>query len=508
MDSVREDLPGRPVSLWSATTPETGYPVLQGEVNVDVAIVGGGLAGVSAAHYLKHEGKSVAVIEALTIGQGVTGNTTAKVTSLHALKYDALIRRFGTAVARAYGEANEAGIREVRRLVEELNIDCDLKTTTAYTYTEDPSEVDAFRAEADAGARIGLPLELTTETPLPFAVAAAVRLADQSQFHPLKFLQAVAERLPGDGSHVFERSRVVEYKHGSPCRVRTDGGTVTAKDVIIATNHPIGDKALYSLRMTPKRSHVLGVRLADAVPAGLKESMLLGTRPRYSVRTAPGEEGEVLIVGGEGHTTGEGGSTAERYLRLEEWARRRFGELETLYRWSAHDPETLDGVPYIGRAAPRMDHLYVVTGFGKWGMAHSLVAGMLLRDLVVGRSNPWAEVYDPKRVNLHGAMDLLEMGARSTRHLVLDRLSGPQQWGVPRGEGRVVRDEEGMVALYRDADGNLTRLSAACTHMGCVVAWNDGELSWDCPCHGSRFRPDGSVIRGPAVRPLKRLPPR
>lgn len=506
MDPRTSDLPGEPTSLWLATAPETGYPPLQGEVEVDVAVIGGGLAGIATATLLKEAGQRVAVIEARRVGHGVTGHTTAKLTALHGLAYAQLIARFGEAKARAYADANASGIRETRRLVEARGIDCDLATTTAYTYTEDPDEAQAFHDEAAAGATVGLPIELTDDAPLPYPVAAAVRLGEQARFHPLRFLLALAAQLPGDGSHVFEGSRVLEYRHGEPCRVTTSGGTVRARDVIVASHYPIGDKALYAFRMTPHRSYVLGVRPAAGLPEGLERAMLYGTKPHHSLRTHPTDAGPLLLVGGEGHVTGEGGNTAERYLRLEEWARRRFGALEVVYRWSAQDNRTLDGVPYIGRAAPGMRHLYVATGFGGWGMTHGLVAGLLLRDLIVERPNPWEALYEPRRVNLHGASDLVGMGVRATRHLLFDRLAGQRSWSVPPGQGVVVRDEEdGSVALYRAADGTLTRLSAACTHLGCIVGWNDAEKSWDCPCHGSRFEPGGAVIQGPAVRPLKKL---
>src|SRR5690606_9446351 len=244
MDPRTSDLPGEPTSLWLATAPETGYPPLQGEVEVDVAVIGGGLAGIATATLLKEAGQRVAVIEARRVGHGVTGHTTAKLTALHGLADAQLIARVGDAQRRA----------------------CDLATTTAYTYSEDPDEAQAYRDEAAAGATVGLPIELTDDAPLPSPVAAAVRLGEQARFHPLRFLLALAAQLPGDGSHVFEGSRVLEYRHGEPCRVTTSGGTVRARDVIVASHYPIGDKALYAFRMTPHRSYVLGVRPAAGLP--------------------------------------------------------------------------------------------------------------------------------------------------------------------------------------------------------------------------------------------------
>lgn len=505
MSEADDRLPGQPTSLWQATVEATDYPRLRGQVSVDVAIIGGGLAGISAATFLKDAGKSVAVLEARRVGQGVTGHTTAKVTALHGLIYDKLIRNFGVERARAYADANRTAINEVRRLVAEHAIDCDPKTTTAYTYTEDESEREAFSAEVQAARQVGLAVEPVTDTPLPFRVAAAIKLGDQSQFHPLKYLLALASRVPTGDSHLFEQSRVLSYEPGSPSKVVTASGEVIAKDVILATNFPIGDKALYSFRMKPMRSYVLGVRLPAGLYPELKDSMLLGTSPGNSVRTQEDGDGTVLLLGGEGHVTGEGGSTTERYLRLERWATERFGGHEVEFRWSAHDQQTLDGAPYIGKAGPGLEHLFVATGFGGWGMTHSTISGMLLRDLIVGRQNPWSEVYSPTRINLHGVVDLLETGVRSTRHLVVDRLMADDQWSVERGSGEVVRDGGRMVALYRDDQGELTRLSAACTHLGCVVSWNDAERSWDCPCHGSRFEAGGEVIQGPAIKPLERL---
>lgn len=499
------DLPGRPTSLWQATVQESDYPRLLGHVAVDVAVIGGGLAGVCIATYLKEAGKSVALLEARRIGQGVTGNTTAKITALHGLVYDKLINNFGEDGARTYADANKSALAEIRRRVGDYGIDCDLRTTTAYTYTEDPDEEDAFHAEVEAGRKVGLAIEATNDTPLPFHVAAAVKLEGQAQFHPLKYLLALARRLPGDGSHVFERTRVLSYEPGEPCTVTVDGGQVTATDVVIATNFPIGDKALYSFRMKPMRSYVLSMLVPQGMYGGLESSMLLGTSPGHSVRTQPAEGGTALLLGGEGHVTGEGGDTSERYRRLESWARARFGEHPVEYRWSAHDNQTLDGAPYIGRAGPGVEHLFVATGFDGWGMTHSTVSAMLLRELILGRPNGWSDLYSPTRINVHGLSDLVETGVRSAKHLVMDRLTTGGDDSPAPGGGAVVREGGRMVALYRDENGVLTRHSAVCTHMGCVVSWNDAERSWDCGCHGSRFATSGEVIQGPAIEPLEPL---
>jgi glycine/D-amino acid oxidase-like deaminating enzyme len=253
-------LPGKPNSLWLDTTPETNFPPLQDGLTVDVAVIGGGLAGLTAATLLKAEGKTVAVLESGRIVQGVTGFTTAKITSLHTLIYDRLIRTFGEEKARAYGEANQAAIEQIAALVQEKQIDCDFHRSEAYTYTEADDEVEKIRAEADAALKLGLPAAFVNETPLPFPVKAAVRFDHQAQFHPRKYLLALARNIPGDGSYIFENTKVTELAEGEPCVITTERGTIAARDVIVASHFPFNDKTTYAFRLHSHRSYVLAVR--------------------------------------------------------------------------------------------------------------------------------------------------------------------------------------------------------------------------------------------------------
>jgi glycine/D-amino acid oxidase-like deaminating enzyme/nitrite reductase/ring-hydroxylating ferredoxin subunit len=494
-------LPGKPTSLWLDTTPETNFPVLQNGLTVDVAIIGGGLAGLTAATLLKAEGKTVAVLEAGRIVRGVTGYTTAKITVLHTLIYDQLIRNFGEDKARAYGEANQAAIEQIAALVQEKQIDCDFVRNEAYTYTEAAENVEKIRAEAEAAQKLGLPATLVTETPLPFPIKVAVRFDNQAQFHPRKYLLALAQDIPGAGSHIFENTKVTKLEEGEPCVLTTEHGTISARDVIVASHFPFNDKTLYAFRLHSHRSYVLAVRLTEPAPRG----MFISPEPSHSLRSFPAPGSDLLLVGGEGHKTGEGGDTIARYQRLEQWARERFSVKEVEYRWSTQDNKTLDGAPYIGRYAPNSQHLYVATGFGGWGMTNSTVAGMLLRDLILGRDNPWAEVYDPNRANLEGVPEAVKQVGGITKHFVGDRLTDATPQDLAPGEGKIVETQRGAVAMYRAEDGEVNTLSPVCTHMGCFVQWNPAEKSWDCPCHGSRFAADGHVVQGPAVYDLKTL---
>jgi glycine/D-amino acid oxidase-like deaminating enzyme/nitrite reductase/ring-hydroxylating ferredoxin subunit len=493
-------LPSKPDSLWLDTTPQTNYPSLQNGLTVDVAIIGGGLVGLTAATLLKAEGKTVAVLEAEHIVRGVTGHTTAKVTSQHGLIYDDLISNFGEEKARAYADANQAAIEQIAELIRVKQMQCDFYRTEAYIYTESDDEVDQFKAEVEAAVKLGLPATFTRETPLPFPVKAAVRFDNQAQFHPRKYVLALAQDIPGEGSYIFEETRVVDVEEGEPCVVTTEQGTITAHSVIVASHYPFNDKLLYALRLHSHRSYVVAMRVAGPVPQG----MFISTEPVHSMRTYPAPGSDLLFVGGEGHKTGQGDDTVARYQRLEQWARERFNVQSVAYRWSTQDNGTLDGVPYIGHYGPNSEHLYVATGFGGWGMSNSTVAGMLLRDLILGRDNPWANVFNPNRVNLTGVPTLVKEGGDVVKHFVGDRIGNETAESLAPGEGRIVKTEEGDVAMYKAEDGTTMTLSPTCTHMGCFVQWNPAEKSWDCPCHGSRFATDGKVLHGPAIKDLEK----
>ncbi|HJW27268.1 MAG TPA: FAD-dependent oxidoreductase [Rhodocyclaceae bacterium] len=492
-------LPGRPVSLWLDTTSETGFPALAERMDVDVAVVGGGIAGLTAATLLKAAGKTVAVVEAGRIAAGVTGHTTAKITALHTLIYDHLVRHFGEDKARAYGEAQQAAIELIAALVAERDIDCDFARTEAYTYTDSDEEVPAVEAEARVALALGLPAAYVPDPPLPFPVKGAVRFDHQARFHPRKYLLALASDLPGKGCHIFEQTRVTEVAPGEPCTVVTDRGHLRARDVIVASHFPFADKALFASRLQPQRSYVLAVRLDGPAPPG----MFIDTAEAFSLRSQPLPGGrELALITGAGHPAGEGGDTTARYQRLEMLARSRLPVRSVEYRWSTQDNFTLDRVPYIGRTTHHSRHLYVATGFNGWGMTGGTVAAMVLRDLILGEDNPWAEVFDPSRLDLGSVPELVRHNVKVAAHFVADRVAGTDSDSIAPGEGKIVHGLHGNVALYRDDEGQVHRHSPVCTHMGCILRWNPAERSWDCPCHGSRFGYDGEVLHGPAVRPL------
>jgi glycine/D-amino acid oxidase-like deaminating enzyme/nitrite reductase/ring-hydroxylating ferredoxin subunit len=507
-DSTVEEkgLPGRPVSLWIATTPETSYAQLPGDISVDVCILGGGITGISTAFLLKQTGATVAVVEASRIVERVTGNTTAKITSQHNLIYDYLVRQFGEEQARLYGDAQETAKEKIASHVSQYSIDCDFRRTSAYTYTLLDEELKEVEREVEAAARLGLPASYVESTELPFEIKGAVRFDNQAQFHPRKYLLALAERVAGDGSYVFEETRAFDIEDEEPCTVRTSRGTIRAKSVVIATHFPYRDPNIYFAAMSPKRSYVLGCRLGGPVPEGMYIST--GT-PHHSIRNNPYDGGEMLMIGGENHKTGQGGDTSERYRRLEEWGRANFDIQSIEFRWSTQDNNTVDRVPYIGKLSTGSDHLYVATGFGGWGMTNSHVAAILLTDMIQGRENPWAQVFDPSRFKpVTSAKDFITENLNVAKEFMADRISTPEiddLGKLPEGSGEVVEWKGERVALYKDEGGTLHACSPVCTHMGCIVHWNSAEKSWDCPCHGSRFNYDGQVVQGPANKDLEKV---
>jgi len=498
-------LPGRHESFWIETAPETSYPLMPGNLETDVAVVGGGIAGITVAVLLKQAGYTVAVIEGDRICRGVTGHTTAKVTALHRLIYADLIERFGSRQANQYADANQAAIETIASFVERYDIPCDFVRKPAYTYAESEESRDIVAAEADAARSLGLPATFVEDIPLPGRAYGAVRFADQAQFHPLNYLLRLASLIPGDGSHIFEMTRALEVLDDRDrCMVRTEQGTVTARSVVLATHYPFYDgPGFYYARMEPSRSYVLGIRTGEPFPDGM---FINAEGPTHSWRSQPAGEGELVLVGGLGHRTGEAVDTREHYRRLEEYARTVYPVRSVDYRWSAQDYITIDGVPYIGRLASGHENVYIATGFRKWGMTNGTAAATILADMIQGRTSPWAEVYAPDRFK----------PAASVRRFLVHNIEVAEKYvggaisrpsgdlaDVGPGEGRILMIEGEKAGIFRDREGRVHAVNPTCTHMGCVTAWNSAEETWDCPCHGSRYSADGRVIHGPAVKGLR-----
>ncbi|GAB3036911.1 FAD-dependent oxidoreductase [Natronobiforma cellulositropha] len=507
-----DDLPGEPTSLWLATTGEAGFAPLSESIHVDVAVVGGGIAGLHAALACRDRGLSVAVLERDDLAAGVTGKTTAKLTSQHGLCYAHVRETFGAAAARQYAAVNEAAIDAVEERVDGWGTrrEFGFERRPHYVYGDDR---DAIEREVDAAGEAGLPASFVTSVPPFDRAACAVRFDDQACFHPRTYLLALAEELAArSGVRVCEHTRVTDVDPGSPCHLETEStderGTrarVRADQVVLATGFPLLDRAGYFARLHPKRSYVLAVELAEEPPEGM---YYRPGDPYRSVRTHRDEDATLVLVGGENHKTGQGGSAADRYRRLESWVHERFAVREIPYRWSTQDYVPADGVPLIGRLGPGAPNVFVATGFRGWGMTTGVAAGPLLADAITGTENPALELFDPVRLTPRAsAPEALTENLDAASQFATDwvgALLARDGEALAPGEGRVVRRGASPVALSRDGDGDLHAVSAVCPHMRCVLEWNDAEYSWDCPCHGSRFAPEGDLLEGPATTDLPR----
>ena len=496
-------------SVWQATTPPDGpFPSLEHDLEVDVAIVGGGVSGLTAAVLLKRAGKRVAVLEKGRIAAGETGHTTAHLTEVVDTRFRTLEQDFGEAEARLVAESSRDAIAQIESLVQEHGIECGFRRVPAWLYTERESEVDQLLEERDAARRAGLEVQYIGHVPLPFAVKGALRFERQAELHPREYLLPLARTVPGDGSHLFEATHVEQVQDGEPCTVVTRSGTVTAKDVLVLSNVPVNDRVFLHTKLYAYRTYAVAARVPHELDGLLWDS----EDPYHYTRTQKTRDGVMLIVGGEDHKTGTEGDTEARYDRLEHYATQRLAALgfeRAYFRWSGQIIETADGLPYIGQN-PNSTHVWVGAGYSGNGMTFGTLAGMLLADLVQGRENRYAALYNPSRVKpLAAAVTYLTENVDFARYFIQDRLlrvnvEAKALADVGNGEGKIASLGGEKLAIYRDDAGEVHALSPVCTHLACEVSFNRAERSWDCPCHGSRFSIDGEVINGPAIAPLER----
>ncbi|MGI5827579.1 MAG: FAD-dependent oxidoreductase [Patescibacteria group bacterium] len=499
-----EDLSGKHISYWLDTTPETSYPTLEENIEADVAIVGGGIAGLTTAYLLKNSGKTVAVVEAGKISAGVTGNTTAKITSQHRFIYSQLSRQFGNKIAQIYGESQQTALELIASLIQTEKINCDFKRAKAYIYTETKSNLEEIKEEAKIAQSLGLPAFFTSVLDLPYPVKGAVGFKNQAYFHPRKYLLHLAKLISGNGSYIFENSQVFDIDENSSINVQTQKGKIKAKDVVIATHYPILNKGGYFTRLVPLRSYALGVYVENKNPEGMYIDY---SEPLFSVRPQLTQKGEMLIITGFEHKTGHEPNTMRCYKELYKLTQDRFNDPSISYYWSTQDNYTPDHIPFIGRYTPFSKHLFLATGFEGWGMTNGTLSGMILSDLILKRDNPWVDLYNPSRgTQLKEIANLAKQNIHVAQTFIKDRYlkntkEGSENLKNGTGEVREVNGEK--VAVYKDEEGTIHTVSAVCTHLGCIVNFNNAEKTWDCPCHGSRFDYKGNIVHSPAVKKLK-----
>lgn len=504
---------GRTVSLWRATVDEPSVAALKSDARANVCIVGAGIAGLTTAYLLGREGHSVIVLDDGPIGGGNTERTTAHLSNAIDDRYLEIERLHGEKGARLTAQSHTAAIDRIEKIVREEEIDCDFERLDGYLFTPPRKSKKILGDELSAAHRAGLKgVERVRRAPLDsFDTSDALRFPQQAQFHPLKYLNNLAQAIKRDGGLIFTggAAHASRIQGGEDAHVVTSGGyTIKAAEIVVATNNPVNDRFELHTKQAPYLTYVIGAR----IPSGSVEKALYWDTldPYHYIRVqsdASDDEGQdVLIVGGEDHKTGQEHDFRRRYSRLEKWARRRFpmmGEIE--FRWSGQVMETIDGLAFIGRNPLDDENVYIATGDSGMGMTHGTIAGILLTDLIMGRSNQWAQLYDPARKTLSAlpafAEENLNVAAQYMDYVTPGEVDSADE--IEPGEGALLRSGLTKKAIYRDEDGVLHEMSAICRHLGCIVNWNTNEKTWDCPCHGSRYDSVGRVINGPANSDLE-----
>jgi glycine/D-amino acid oxidase-like deaminating enzyme/nitrite reductase/ring-hydroxylating ferredoxin subunit len=495
-----------PQSYWIDSVNIKSYSPLYKDIKVDVAVIGGGMAGISTAYTIKNEGLKVAVLDAGKILNGTTGHTTAKITSQHSLIYDKIKKKMGEEKASIYAKANETAISTIANIVKEKNIDCDFSWQPAYVYTQDEKNIQKIIDEVETAQKCGIQASFVENIPLPFKINAAIKFEKQAQFHPLKYLKVLTEEITQDGSDIFENTKVIGIieESGSCVLITNTDYKVYASKVVICSHYPCYDGlGLYFTRIYPDRSYIIGARIEEKFPDG----MYINTdQPTRSLRSQETNGEQMVLFVGENHKTGQGEDTSSHYKNLIDFARETFTTRDILYRWSTQDYTTMDEVPYIGKLTGGSSNIFVATGFSKWGMTNSVVASIIIKDLIIKGENPWAQVYDPTRFTpIASAKNFVRENIDVASHLISGKLEHiPNDIVISVGEGKVIEINGNRIGAFKDELEILHLVDTTCTHLGCELQWNSAERSWDCPCHGSRFDFDGEVLDGPAILPLKK----
>lgn len=492
-------------AYWTNSGGTTGYPRLDGRGRADVAVIGGGAAGLWTAWELARTGRRVAVLESGRIADAARGGGAGQASMIQSLAYRRIAQTAGLDAARYFAEAQALAVERLAEAARGLDADCELERRPAYVYAADEHALPRLHEEWAAAIEAGVPAVFGTGSGLPSAVTGAMSVEAQIQFHPVKLLLALARDLVERGSSVYEHTRVVTVDEGEPCVVMTEaGGSVAAEHVVVATGFPIAATSAIRRALRPRRELLLaGALPAEQAPDGMYAAIGdLGG----SVRTAPLEDGRrMVIVAGEQYEPGSGG-IGERYARLAAWAEAAVGLTEPAYRWSAQDYATDDRLPVIGRASavPNRQGVWVATGFAGWDATNAVLAGRLITAGIRGERLPaWAGPFAPVRLERDVRPE--DSWSGPVRSVVRHRVEPGERDALDAirpGSGAVVEVGGEHCAAYRDESGLLRMVSALCPHRGCTVGFNDVEKTWECPCHGSRFAPDGALLQGPAVEPL------
>ena len=494
-------------SLWIETTKDKRpLNVLEKDKKTEICIIGAGLFGLTTAYYLSKKGKKVIVIEKGRIGEKVSGNTTGKITSQHGLFYNHLINDFGEEYAQKYLESNEQAIKNILKIIETENIECDLEEKNSYVYTTKQEEVIEIEKEVEAVNKLGKNAKFVNKIDLPFAIQGAIEFENQAQFNPRKYMYGLCERILKEND-VYEFTTALEInKSMIGYDVITDKGTINAKHVVIATHYPIKNfPGLYFTKMYQSTSYVIAIKTNQKLP----QDMYINVKePFYSFRTAKYNGEQILLICGSDHKTGEPIANDGKYKELEKKAKELYPDAQILFRWNTRDCIGLDKVPYIGEFSNIMKNVYVGTGFKKWGMTLSNVAANIVSDDILGETNQYKDIFTATRVEpIKNRWEEKNMIKESVNSILLNKFKVEPEdiEKIKNDNGAIIKINGENIGIYKDIEGKVYAVKPNCTHLGCLLSWNNLDKTWDCPCHGSRFDYKGENIYEPAIKNLETI---
>ena len=494
-------------SLWIETTKdEIDLKPLEKDEETEVCIIGAGLFGLTTAYYLTQCGKKVIVLEKDNIGEKVSGNTTGKITSQHDLFYAHLIDDYGEEYAKKYLEANEKAIQNIKQIIKEEQIDCDFSMQKSYVYTTKEDEVLEIQKEVEAVNKLGKDAKFVNKIDLPIKIKGAIEFDGQAQFHPRKYMLGLANSIIKQNK-IYQYTTVIDVeKNGEKYKVYTDKGSVEAKYIVMASHFPIMNMpGFYFVKMYQSTSYLIAVEIKSQLPQGMYINV---KEPMYSFRTANYNGKEILLIGGVGNKTGEPIEDNSHYEKLEKKAREMYPDCKILYRWNTRDCISLDKIPYIGEFSNLMKNVYVGTGFKKWGMTSTNVAANIVADKIMGNKNKYEEIFTATRMKpIKNRWEVENMLKQTVNSIALNKFKiEPYSIEQIKNDNAAIIEINGdNVGVYKDIKGEIYAVKPNCSHLGCLLSWNNLDKTWDCPCHGSRFDYMGRNIYEPAIKNLEKI---
>ncbi len=492
-------------SLWIETTKdEIKLKPLEKDKETEVCVIGAGLFGLTTAYYLTKYGLKVTVIEKGEIGEKTSGNTTGKITSQHGLFYDYLINNYGIEYAKQYLQANEQAISNIKTIIENEKIECDFDIQDSYVYAMQQDEVVEIEKEAEAYEKLGKKAEIVNKIELPLEIKCALKVKNQAQFHPRKYMVGLCNAILKQ-NEIYNYTTVLDIeKQGEKYLVKTDKGNIIAKYVVQATHFPIINMpGLYFTKMYQSTSYAIAIETSKKLPNGM---YINEKQPIYSFRKANYKEKEILIIAGSDHRTGEAIPDDSKYKNLEKIAKKLYPDYKILFKWNTRDCITLDKIPYIGEFSNFMKNVYVGTGYKKWGIAFSNISANIVADKIIGKENPYENIFTATRMKpIKNRWEVKNMLEESVNSIALNKFK-IEPFDIDQIEndnGAIIKIGGENIGIYKNKEGKIYAVKPNCTHLGCLLSWNNLDKTWDCPCHGSRFDYTGRDIYEPAIKKLE-----